>query len=190
MNMPQRGRYLLPEKHHGGSVINGRFMVVALLPEIITHWLLVLGRDLSQFGTLSADVTQSVARIPREETKQGKSWSLRYSKRFDDVDADIQFAGYRFSERNYMTMQQYLDARYRHDFTGREKEQYDISLNKSLEDGKTSVSLQYSHSDLLGSANVKLLHIIAEPLFRCVWFKEHFCRGKCLPFPVLPERKQ
>ncbi|EGH9955594.1 TPA: fimbria/pilus outer membrane usher protein [Escherichia coli] len=104
-----------------------------------------IGRDLSPFGTLSADVTQSVAQIPREETKQGKSWSLRYSKRFDDVDADIQFAGYRVSERNYITMQQYLDARYRHDFTSREKELYDISLNKSLEDSKTSVSLQYSH---------------------------------------------
>ncbi|CAD6082573.1 fimbria/pilus outer membrane usher protein [Escherichia coli] len=120
---------------YGGGIVAGDYNALAV----------GIGRDLSQFGTLSADVTQSVARIPREETKQGKSWSLRYSKRFDDVDADIQFAGYRFSERNYMTMQQYLDARYRHDFTGREKEQYDISLNKSLEDGKTSVSLQYSH---------------------------------------------
>ena len=120
---------------YGGGIVAGDYNALAV----------GIGRDLSQFGTLSADVTQSVARIPREETKQGKSWSLRYSKRFDDVDADIQFAGYRFSERNYMTMQQYLDARYRHDFTGREKEQDDISLNKSLEDGKTSVSLQYSH---------------------------------------------
>lgn len=103
-----------------------------------------LGRDLSEFGTVSADVTQSVARIPGEETKQGKSAS-ELLKRFDDVNADITFAGYRFSERNYMTMDQYLNARYRNDFTGREKELYTVTLNKNFEDWKTSVNLQYSH---------------------------------------------
>ncbi|EIY5515286.1 fimbria/pilus outer membrane usher protein [Salmonella enterica] len=104
-----------------------------------------LGRDLNAFGTLAADVTQSVARIPGRDTRQGKSWSVKYSKRFDEVDADITFAGYRFSERNYMTMQQYLDARYRNDFNGREKEKYQVTFNKNLADWKTSVNLQYSH---------------------------------------------
>ncbi|EAO7713794.1 PapC/FimD family outer membrane usher protein [Salmonella enterica] len=104
-----------------------------------------LGRDLNAFGTLAADVTQSVARIPGRDTRQGKSWSVKYSKRFDEVDADITFAGYRFSERNYMTMQQYLDARYRNDFNGREKEKYQITFNKNFADWKTSVNLQYSH---------------------------------------------
>ncbi|WHP85863.1 fimbria/pilus outer membrane usher protein [Edwardsiella anguillarum] len=120
---------------YGGAIIAGDYNALAV----------GVGRDLSEFGTLSADVTQSMARLSGIDAKQGKSWSLRYSKRFDDMNADIQFAGYRFSERNYMTMQQYLDARYRNDFTGREKEQYDLSLNKNLEDGKTSLSLQYSH---------------------------------------------
>ncbi|GCV44434.1 outer membrane usher protein [Escherichia coli] len=32
-----------------------------------------LGRDLNESGTVSADVTQSVARIPGTETKLGKS---------------------------------------------------------------------------------------------------------------------
>lgn len=120
---------------YGGGIVAGDYNALAV----------GLGRDLNEFGTVSADVTQSVARIPGEVLRQGKSWRLSYSKRFDDVNADITFAGYRFSERNYMTMQQYLDARYRHDFTGREKEQYDVSLNKGLEDGKTSVGFQYSH---------------------------------------------
>ena len=103
-----------------------------------------LGRDLNEFGTVSADVTQSVARL-RENTKQGKSWRLSYSKRFDDVNADITFAGYRFSERDYMTMEQYLDARYRNDFTGREKEMYTVTFNKNFSDANTSINLQYSH---------------------------------------------
>lgn len=120
---------------YGGGIVAGDYNALAV----------GLGRDLNEFGTLSADVTQSVARIPSEEMKQGKSWRLSYSKRFDDVNADISFAGYRFSERNYMTMNQYLDARYRNDFTGREKELYNVTINKNFEDWKTSVTLYYSH---------------------------------------------
>lgn len=120
---------------YGGGIIAGDYNALAV----------GLGRDLLQFGTLSADVTQSVARFNDNDDRQGKSWRLSYSKRFDEADADITFAGYRFSERNYMTMQQYLDARYRNDFTGREKELYTISMNKHFEDWQTSVGLQYQH---------------------------------------------
>ncbi|KAE9776844.1 fimbria/pilus outer membrane usher protein [Escherichia coli] len=120
---------------YGGGIVAGDYNALAV----------GLGRDLNEFGTVSADVTQSVARIPGENTKQGKAWRLSYSKRFDDVNTDITFAGYRFSERNYMTMDQYLNARYRNDFTGREKELYTVTLNKNFEDWKTSVNLQYSH---------------------------------------------
>ncbi|HAW2654331.1 TPA: fimbria/pilus outer membrane usher protein [Escherichia coli] len=120
---------------YGGGIVAGDYNALAV----------GLGRDLNEFGTVSADVTQSVARIPGEDTKQGKSWRLSYSKRFDEVNTDITFAGYRFSERNYMTMDQYLNARYRNDFTGREKELYTVTLNKNFEDWNTSVNLQYSH---------------------------------------------
>ncbi|HAL1835030.1 TPA: fimbria/pilus outer membrane usher protein [Escherichia coli] len=104
-----------------------------------------IGRDLSEFGTLSADIIQSVAQIPGKNTKKGKSWRISYSKRFDDVNADITFAGYRFSERDYMTMDQYLNARYRNDSSGREKELYTITFNKNFEQWNTSINIQYSH---------------------------------------------
>lgn len=120
---------------YGGSIVAGDYNALAI----------GLGRDLEQFGTISTDVTQSLARIPGQEKKQGKSWRLSYSKRFDEMNTDITFAGYRFSERNYMTMDQYLNARYRNDFTGREKELYTISLNKNVEEWNTSVNLQYSY---------------------------------------------
>lgn len=120
---------------YGGGIVAGDYNALAV----------GLGRDLSEFGTVSADVTWSVARIPDYDAKQGKSWRLSYSKRFDEVNADITFAGYRFSERNYMTMDQYLNARYRNDFTGREKEMYTVTLNKNFVDWNTSVNLQFSH---------------------------------------------
>lgn len=120
---------------YGGGIVAGDYNALAL----------GVGRDLNIFGAIAADVTQSVARIPGHDTRQGKSWRLSYSKRFDDVNADITFAGYRFSERNYMTMEQYLNARYRNDFSGREKEMYTVTLNKNLEDWNASINLQYSH---------------------------------------------
>lgn len=120
---------------YGGSIVAGDYNALAI----------GLGRDLNAFGTVSADVTQMIAHMPGEETKQGKSWRLSYSKRFDDLNTDITFAGYRFSERNYLTMDQYISARYRNDSTEREKELYTITLNKNFKDWNTSVNLQYSH---------------------------------------------
>lgn len=119
---------------YGGAVLAGDYNALAA----------GAGWDLGVPGTLSADITQSVARIEGERTFQGKSWRLSYSKRFDNADADITFAGYRFSERNYMTMEQYLNARYRNDYSSREKEMYTVTLNKNVADWNTSFNLQYS----------------------------------------------
>ncbi|MFG3824391.1 fimbria/pilus outer membrane usher protein, partial [Escherichia coli] len=120
---------------YGGGIVAGDFDALAV----------GLKRDLSEFGTVSGDITQSIARIPGEKMKQGKSWRLNYAKHFEDINAGITFSSYRFSSRNYLTMNQYLDARYRNDFTGREKELYTVTLNKNIEDWKTSVNLQYSY---------------------------------------------
>lgn len=120
---------------YGGGIFSGAYNALAM----------GIGRDLYEWGALSTDVTQSVARPDGRGTQTGKSWRLSYSKRFDEVNTDITFAGYRFSERNYMTMQGYLDARYREERAGRDKELYTISLNKYFSARRISLNLQYSH---------------------------------------------
>lgn len=120
---------------YGGAIMAGDYNSLSI----------GLGRDLSQYGTISADLTQSFADLPKQGSKDGKSFRVSYSKRFDNANTDITFAGYRFSERDFMTMQQYLDARYRNDSSGREKEMYTISINKNLKDWNTSVNLQYNY---------------------------------------------
>ncbi|EJN6961736.1 TPA: fimbria/pilus outer membrane usher protein [Photobacterium damselae] len=105
-----------------------------------------VGRDLGVFGTLSADISQSIARIDdKESTKKGKSWRFNYSKSFDDADADIQFAGYKFSEEDYMTMDQFLDARKDSEYRDKEKELFTISLDKNFSNIDSSISLQLNH---------------------------------------------
>ncbi|WP_395607359.1 outer membrane usher protein [Pseudomonas sp. B22129] len=70
-----------------------------------------VGRDLLAFGALSVDVTQSRAEL-WGETLSGKSYRLQYSKHFEEYDSQVTFAGYRFSEKNYLSMSEYLDARH------------------------------------------------------------------------------
>lgn len=105
-----------------------------------------IGRDLLDFGAISFDITRSQAKIPGQETQSGNSYRVSYSKRFEEYDSQVTFAGYRFSERNYMNMSQYLDRRY-HDGgdSGNDKELYTITMNKQFRSLNLSAYLNYSH---------------------------------------------
>jgi outer membrane usher protein FimD/PapC len=105
-----------------------------------------LGRDLMALGALSFDATQSQARLPQEYgTLRGGSYRLSYSKNFDEYDSQVTFAGYRFSEQDFMSMSEYLDARYYGTRTGNGKEMYTITFNKHFRDWGLSNYINYSH---------------------------------------------
>ena len=104
-----------------------------------------IGRDLYMFGALSADITHSSATLPTEGRLQGRSYRVSYSKRFDDINSDLTFAGYRFSERDSMTMTEYLNARYQGGSRGSSKELYTVTASKSFTDLRLSAYLSWSH---------------------------------------------
>lgn len=118
---------------YGGSQLNGNYQTAAI----------GIGRDLFAFGALSLDITQSFAHLSHE-TLQGRSYRLNYAKAFDDLRTDITFAGYRFADRDYRTLTQFMDQ----DRTGyvarAPKENYQIYLNKYFD--KFNVSLNYQYS--------------------------------------------
>ncbi|AHY06094.1 outer membrane usher protein [Serratia plymuthica] len=120
---------------YGGGVAGGDYNALAL----------GVGRDLMMFGALSFDATQSRANLPQQGTLSGGSYRLSYSKRFDDYDSQVTFAGYRFSERNYMSMSEYLDARTYGTRSNSSKEMYTISFNQQFRDLGLSAYLKYSH---------------------------------------------
>lgn len=127
---------------YGGSVLAGDYNAGSL----------GLGRDLSVLGALSADVTQSFARLPDEPELSGMSFRLNYAKRFDDLDSQISFAGYRFSQDDFMSMSQYLQERYNDSDDqdpGREKELYTVAASKTFmaQDSSKAFTayLTYSH---------------------------------------------
>lgn len=105
-----------------------------------------IGRDLMALGALSFDATQSRARLPQQDgTLSGGSYRLSYSKSFDELDSQVTFAGYRFSEQNFMSMSEYLDARYQGRRTGNNKEMYTITFNQQFRDAGVSLYLNYDH---------------------------------------------
>lgn len=121
---------------YGGSVIGGEYNSLAL----------GLGRDLMMLGALSFDATQSRANLSSENgTLYGGSYRLSYSKRFDDYDSQVTFAGYRFSQQNYMSMSDYLDARTYGTRYQNSKEMYTITFNQQLRQLGLSAYLNYNH---------------------------------------------
>lgn len=104
-----------------------------------------IGRDLMEFGAVSVDMTQSWATLPQQGTLSGGSYRVNYSKNFQETGSQVTFAGYRFSERNFMSMTEYLDARYRNNAVGGNKEMYTISFNQQFQDLGLSAYLNYSH---------------------------------------------
>ena len=106
-----------------------------------------IGRDLMEFGAVSFDMTQSWATLPEQGTLSGGSYRVNYSKNFQETGSQVTFAGYRFSERNFMSMSEYLDARYRNNNNGvgGNKEMYTISFNQQFQDLGLSAYLNYSH---------------------------------------------
>ncbi|HEI8821972.1 TPA: outer membrane usher protein [Serratia marcescens] len=121
---------------YGGALAGGDYNALSL----------GIGRDLMALGALSFDATQSRARLPQEDgTLRGGSYRLSYSKNFDEYDSQVTFAGYRFSEQDFMSMSEYLDARYYGTRTGNGKEMYTITFNKHFRDWGLSTYLNYSH---------------------------------------------
>ncbi|CAI1540302.1 outer membrane usher protein [Serratia proteamaculans] len=121
---------------YGGALAGGDYNALSL----------GIGRDLMALGALSLDATQSRARLPQQGgTLSGGSYRLSYSKNFDEYDSQVTFAGYRFSEQNFMSMSEYLDARYYGTRTGSGKEMYTVTFNKHFRDWGLSSYVNYSH---------------------------------------------
>lgn len=121
---------------YGGAILAGDYNAAAV----------GIGRDLLALGAIAFDVTESRAVLPGEDTKTGGSYRVSYSKRFDDYDSQVTFAGYRFTQKNFMSMSQYLDARYNDNSDeGSDKELYTITFNKQFKSINSSVYLNYSH---------------------------------------------
>jgi outer membrane usher protein FimD/PapC len=91
-----------------------------------------VGFNLNELGSLSFDVTSAQANLRQDnhDTQRGYSYRTNYAKRFESTGSQLTFAGYRFSDREYVSMSEYLSSRNGDDNTNNEKESYVLSFNQ------------------------------------------------------------
>lgn len=107
---------------YGGGMLLEKYIALSL----------GVGRDLMALGAVSFDVTTTKGQVGQQGSLSGNSYKLSYSKRFDSLDSEVTFAGYRFSERNYMSLNEFLNALRLGMKAGGSKEMYTISFNKQF----------------------------------------------------------
>ncbi|MCG0457707.1 outer membrane usher protein [Enterobacter cloacae complex sp. ECC445] len=103
-----------------------------------------IGRDLMVLGAVAFDVTRSDARLDDQDL-QGQSYRVSYSKRFDDTGSQVTFAGYRFSEKDYMSFNDYLNYTTSQDDFMQSREMYTATFSQTFKSLGLSAYLNYSH---------------------------------------------
>lgn len=92
-------------------------------------------------GALSLDLTNSSAKLPGHEAREGRSVQLRYSKNFTDTGTHFALGAYRYSTEGFLTVADAARVRglaidgLNLDNVSRLRDRMDISLNQSLGNG-------------------------------------------------------
>lgn len=92
-----------------------------------------VGFNLNSLGSLSFDVTRSDAQLHNQDKETGYSYRANYSKRFESTGSQLTFAGYRFSDKNFVTMNEYINDTNHYTNYQNEKESYIVTFNQYLE---------------------------------------------------------
>ncbi|ECG8632846.1 fimbrial outer membrane usher protein StdB [Salmonella enterica subsp. salamae] len=106
-----------------------------------------VAQNMGILGAVSADVTRSDARfssisMPKET---GYSYRVNYTKTFDSTGSTLAFVGYRFSDRHFMSLQEYLArSAWGGDYPQDEKQSYSVSWSQYLSTWNMSASLSLS----------------------------------------------
>lgn len=104
-----------------------------------------VGRDLLALGALSFDITTSHARLP-EGVKQGGAYRVNYAKQFEQYDSQLTFAGYRFSDRDFMNLSDVIAAQQiGSPYRGGAKQMYTLVTSKQFTSWGVSGYVDYSH---------------------------------------------
>ncbi|WP_272517462.1 MULTISPECIES: fimbrial outer membrane usher protein StdB [unclassified Providencia] len=104
-----------------------------------------IGQNMGILGAISADVTHSQTWLPHEPKQSGYSYRINYAKTFDKTGSTLAFVGYRFSDRHFLSIPEYLQHRVTNvDNTWHEKQSYTVTYNQSVPILNMSAALSVS----------------------------------------------
>ncbi|EMB8651065.1 fimbrial outer membrane usher protein StdB [Salmonella enterica] len=112
-----------------------------------------VGQNMGLLGALSVDVTRAEAQIPHAERQTGYSYRINYAKTFDKTGSTLAFVGYRFSDRHYLSLPDYLQrAASEYGDIQREKQSYTITYNQYFSGPAISAALSVSRLNYWNAA--------------------------------------
>lgn len=95
-----------------------------------------LGFGLGELGSLSADITAAHTTLNNDETHNGQSYRVQYSKDFQTTDTSFTLAAYRYSTAGFYTFQEANDLRADDDngwqMTYNKRQRLQLDLNQSI----------------------------------------------------------
>jgi outer membrane usher protein FimD/PapC len=105
------------------------------------------GVDLGKAGTFSVDITHARSKVTDDAVFQsGNAWRFSYTKVFEDAGTQLNFVGYRFADKAFLSISEFLDARfYGGKRFGNSKEQYQVSASRFFPDSALNASISYDH---------------------------------------------
>ena len=124
-----------------------------------------IGQNMNQFGAISFDITRTNARLDRFGTYSGNSYRLNYSKRFESTNSQVTFAGYKFSEKEFLTMPQYIDAANGVLDFRRDKNVYTASFNQYISPLDVTLYFNASHHQFWNSESTTTFGMSLSKIF-------------------------
>lgn len=106
------------------------------------------GKNMGDFGALSADVTQAWSTLAHTAKTQGQSLRARYSKNVLNTGTNFSIAGYRYSTRGYYGLQDVLDS-YADSSTlqNRRRNRVELTMSQTLGDERGALTLSAARED-------------------------------------------
>lgn len=105
-----------------------------------------IGKNLGDFGALSADVTQAWSILRHRSHQSGQSWRVRYNKNVVATGTNFAIAGYRYSTAGFYALSDVMDSYHRAGYSSgheqtRNRTELTVSQNISQTLGSFSLSL-------------------------------------------------
>ncbi|WP_143691385.1 fimbria/pilus outer membrane usher protein [Wohlfahrtiimonas larvae] len=129
-----------------------------------------VGMNLEQFGAVSFDVTSSETALPSHKTLKGHSYRVNYAKRFSS-SLMLNLAGYRFSSRDFRSLNNYIDMKSNSRNTSLEKNRFTLSMTQSFPSIATSVTASITKGSYWNQKNMSSYNISANKIVKDGWFE-------------------
>lgn len=173
LGKPTEGRnnHAIDPAFYSGEVSWGIFNNMSLYGGLISTngdyqaQALGLGQNLQSFGAISLDVTRSAASIPNHDRQTGYSIRANYAKRFDATGSQITFAGYRFSEKTFLSLNQFLDKVSGNTYSRDDKQTYTITANQYVPWPDITLYLSATHKIYWNDASTNNYSLSASKIF-------------------------